>query len=233
MPYNCPNCGQAVVAAEINTVTSIATCPGCAQIFSIKSLSPFLAPCDLKPLADKPGRFSVKRECADIVISYRWFSFDLVFLFLFCLAWDGFAGFFCFTMFRGLPSGLWLIKIPPLLFASVGAVTTYYLAAGFVNRTFVRISPGGIVIRSGPLPWPGDRAFLKSDLKQLFCEETRTKKGNRLYHLSAVMSDDSRVKLLSRFRSPDEALFIEQQAESALGIKDQPVAGETKQWYYG
>lgn len=46
------------------------------------------------------------------------------------------------------------------------------------------------------------------------------------------MNDGSRVELLPKFWSFDEAVFIEQQTEKLLAIEDRPTGGEMTPWDY-
>lgn len=229
MRFKCLNCGQTISDTDTDARTSVTKCPGCGKLFLKKDLLQSMPAAFLMPEVDKPGRFSVKLECDDTVISFRWFSFDTVILLFFCLIVDYFAVFVCSNLFKTFP--LMLKNATPLPFmvfagmiglfpAVIGTVLTYYIAAGFVNRTFIRLSRGGLTIRSGPLPWHGDRAFLKSDLDRLSCEEKRTRKGGRYYQVLAVMRDGSDVTLPLRFYAQEEALFIEQQAAKVLGLRE-------------
>jgi len=231
MQLTCPYCDKAV-SAYIDTATASAKCPLCGKkIGLLDDISGDIPKAQFvysKPDIEMPKRFSFTREGDRIEISYRWFSVAYLILAAICLAVDSFAGFVCYEIIAPLP-----IKLICLAPVSLGAWLTYYTAAGFVNKTFIRVSPGGMVIRYGPLPWPGERAIQKSGLEQLFCLKKRTGKGRRHYYLlCAAMRDGSRVELLPRFWSFEEAVFIEQQTEKTLAIEDRSTGGEMTPWDY-
>jgi hypothetical protein len=117
----------------------------------------------------------------------------------------------------------------PLLHVGVGVGLTYYTVAGFLNRTVVEVSHEGLRIYHTPLPWFGNKTIPVSDLAQLYREEvvSRENRSTRVtYQLSAVSKESKKIKLLGGIETADVALFLEQEIEKWLGIKDVKVAGE-------
>jgi hypothetical protein len=56
---------------------------------------------------------------------------------------------------------------------------------------------------------------------------TPSDNGTRVtYQLSAISTQNKKIKLLGGLNSPDEVRFLEQKIEEQLGIKDRPVEGE-------
>jgi hypothetical protein len=175
-----------------------------------------------------------------VAFTYRWFGLQYLFLAFFCVIWNSFL----FSWYTAATSGvdwskgleaLQADRLSMLLFPighlAVGIGLTYYTICGFVNRTRVAVASRVITISHGPLPWRGNRTVPGSDVQQLYREEvvSRTKNGTRTsYQLSAIRKDNSKVKLLAGLAGADLALFLEQEIEQALGIRDQPVSGEMR-----
>lgn len=99
----------------------------------------------------------------------------------------------------------------------------YTLLTMFVNRTRVAAARGEVRVTHGPLPSLfGRKALVPVDqLKQLYAVEY----GPR-FAVKAELNDGRTVVLVAPLISAEQALFIEQQLEHALGIVDFEVPGE-------
>lgn len=172
--------------------------------------------------------------------TYRWFGPKHVFLLFFCIAWIGFLVFWYRQATAGIdwsggPAAIESSRLTmllfPLLHVGVGAGLAYYTLCGFLNRTCVDISRQEIRIRLGPLPWFGSRTVPALQVAQVYREEIvrHHKNGSSThYQLSAVLKDNRKLKLLSGVEAADMALYLEQEIERHLGIRDQAVAGEMR-----
>ena len=174
-----------------------------------------------------PEHIQMGQTSEGLTLTYRWFSYYFIFYAVFCFAWDGFLVFWYSLAFT--QNAPWIMFVFPLIHLSVGVGLTYYTLAGFYNKTVVTVGMGKLSIRHTPLPWPGNRILSASDLIQLYSEERilRTRSGSRTtFQLSAISTDNRKIKLLSGLNSPDEARFLEHKIEEQLGIRDRPVEGE-------
>ncbi len=120
------------------------------------------------------------------------------------------------------------------LFLSIGGILTWVGLADLVNSTVVRLRSGRVSVHTGPLP-PGRRVELvATTLSQLYClTEVRSSDYgglNCMYSVWALLQDGSKRKLAGGFDELDQALWLEQQIEQALGIRDEPVPGEGSVW---
>jgi hypothetical protein len=121
------------------------------------------------------------------------------------------------------------MSVFPIAHVAVGVGLTYYTLAGFFNRSRILVTRQEVVIAHGPLPWRGNLRISALDLEQLYCQEEANRGKNGTYYryqLSALLRDGRKIKLLSNLSKPDTALFIEQQIEKWLSIKDRRVEGE-------
>src|SRR5690606_23292896 len=226
--FRCKVCDGLLKAQDIDLRTGIATCAYCHAVMRFEELAsdaPAL-PAE-RPRIELPDRFTVDDSGGELTITRRWFSPAIIFLAFFCVFWDGFL---IFWYVMGVAAGAPIIMfIFPLIHVGVGAGLTYFCVASFVNRTTITVGHGQLAIHHGPLPWPGGGNYETDELKQLYCEEKirRGKNGPRhSYGLAAVTRDGRKLKLLSSVEDADQVLFLEQQIEDYLQIKDEAVAGE-------
>jgi hypothetical protein len=119
----------------------------------------------------------------------------------------------------------------PLLHVAVGIGLTYYVIAGYLNKTYVRVDISNIVIKHAPLPFFGNKTLNSSGIKQLYTKEkvSHSRHGSSVsYEVHVITHDRKNVKLLSGLESSEQALFIEQKIERFLKIEDKAVKGEIK-----
>jgi hypothetical protein len=112
---------------------------------------------------------------------------------------------------------------------AVGVGITYYVLCGWLNRTRITVGRGKVSVRHGPLPWFGNLEMDSSALKQLYVKEviSNSRNGTTVrYDLNALTREGRSIKFAGGMETSDQALYIEQEIEKFLGIKDGPVKGE-------
>lgn len=190
--------------------------------------------------APMPERVTRELLPTGLRLTYRWFKPAAWFMLFFCVFWNGFLVFWYSAATadvdwsKGLdtvagPNLLFLLF--PLLHVAAGIGMTYFTACLFVNSTMVDVSPREIGVRIGPLPWPGNRTVAPALVAQIYREEIvrHTKNGTQIsYQLSVALKDGKKLKLLSGIHAADQALYLEQEIEQHLGIRDQAVVGEMR-----
>ena len=117
------------------------------------------------------------------------------------------------------------------LFCLIGISLTYFLFAGFMNTTVIKVTPSILSIRHGPLPWPGNEEGPSSGINQIYVKEIKhygsTTKGLSRkiyfdYSLNLVSHSGQDVTLIKGLEK-DQAKFIEKNIEKFLKIKDRKV----------
>jgi hypothetical protein len=230
----CKACGKAIPAADVNIDKAIARCLACNAVFSIAGAA---AEERERPTVPMPKRFQVEGWGPELTITRRWYTHGLWFLLAFCIFWDGFlvvwyaAG--IGTILGGREASFmgWIMLAFPILHVAVGVLLTYATIGGFVNRTVLRVAGGELAIWHGPLPWPGQRRLMTSDIRQLYCTQTshRRKHGSSFtFNVAAQTSGGDKIDLLTGLDELDQALFIEQRVEQHLRIRDERVPGEVR-----
>lgn len=231
----CQQCDQVLDVANVNLDRLIARCDACNILFDCSSQVVTSAPPAAeedrwrlrpeRPPVPQPSSVEVVREGGRLRLFYRWFGFQFLFLILFCTFWDGFLIVWYATALMQKEIQ-WVMVLFPLGHLAVGVGLTYYTLCGLLNRTVLTVGQGQLDVRHEPLPWRGARSLPVSGLQQLFTVEHVGSKGSRTYELCAVYSDGRKVSVLSGLAGSDQALFMEQQVEAFLGIRNQAVAGE-------
>ncbi len=181
-----------------------------------------------------PSRFRIERGSDRLAVRWRWFQWSDLFLLFFAIAWDSFLiGWYSMTTVMGdAPGPMKLIMMVfPLAHVAVGVGVTYRALAGLLNTTSVQVADRTLSVRHFPLPWWPAPKIPVDSLEQLYVSK-KVKHGKNTatvtYELRAVTRDHHGRKLLGGLQSLDQALWLEQEIELLLGIRDRPVAGEFK-----
>ena len=227
----CPTCGSAIAAEDMNLERAMARCRKCNEVFGFAAQvagarDPYLGRALPRAEVPLPKHFKIE-DGPPLRIVRRWFGRKALFLLFFSVFWNGIVGVFVAMIIAGA------IPKPVLAFISLhlvaGVFIGYYTLCLFVNRTAVEVDGDRLRVIHGPLPWPGNRDLGTGELQQVWSREhiSRSKNGTTVtYEVHAALRSGSVVQLLSGLDAPEQALFVEQQLESRLGIRDAPVEGE-------
>lgn len=249
MQLTCGQCGAPFRAADLHLDRGIAVCSACGGVQRLPG--PIIpdaknkseGPANRKPSIDVPvpERFTVEDDGHALTIRFGWFQWILLFLLFFVIAWDSFLiGWYWmltsgpFGGNNGMPDPFMLIFfVFPIAHVAVGVGLTYFVLAGFLNSTVIRVVDGMLSVQHGPLPWRGNLDLLTDGIEQIYCQNklhtSRDEDGRSStsmhYEVHAVVAGQKR-KLLSGLREADQALFVEQTLERFLKIEDRAVPGE-------
>ena len=108
--------------------------------------------------------------------------------------------------------------------------------SGFLNTTRLQLTSGALEVRSGPLPWRGNRRLDPREVTHLYCTRDELARSFGLniwpgsfstvtYSLHAVVGG-RKVTLLKGIPEADRALWLERTFEERLGLPDLSVDGE-------
>jgi len=223
----CRNCGAGLPAHGIDRRLGTVTCEHCGGVHEIardaaanSPSSGAAAPAQRVPIA-RPKRFALDRAAGGVTIRWRkGRRRAAIVLGAFAVAW------LVLTSTTGL---LPLMAIAPLL--------GYVALVRGVNRVVLRADPQALVIKQGPLPWPGAQQLARADIARLVSVEKlstlRTGEGgreqvqtHRHYRVRAVKRSGDAVDVVAGLSRLEEALWLEHEVEAALGIDDAARAGE-------
>jgi hypothetical protein len=117
----------------------------------------------------------------------------------------------------------------PLIHVAIGTALTYYVVAGWLNRTQVYVDRQGLYVRHRPLPWWGKADIDAADLKQLYVKEVvsrNRRSGETTFELRAITHAGRNIKIVGGLETQEQGLFLEQKIEKFLGIENARVPGE-------
>jgi hypothetical protein len=176
------------------------------------------------PRPAKPHNVDFQLDFDALTITYRWRTVKHFILLFVCIVWDAVSVFLCSGISLDSFNALALVST---VFTLLGLGLTYYVLAGFLNRTVITVNLQWLIITHGPLPWCTDKRIEITRINQLYAEDTSSRFG---YRLNAILRDNTKLNLLSGLSSPDIARFVEQSVEEYLHIEDRPVAGEIQKY---
>jgi hypothetical protein len=223
----CPSCASPLKADDVQLAQGIATCSYCRAVMTFAG--PGKEPWLERPRAPipLPPRVTLRQTMHGIEIRRRWFTPAVLFLIVFCVFWDGFLVVWYTMAFAA--KGPLLMKLFPMIHVAVGVAVTYSTVASLFNSTRIAIERGEIKVSHGPVPWPGKVTLHSDQIDQLYCKEkiSHGKNGPRYsYELWMLLRDGSQKKLVAAGLEKEQGLYIEQEVERTIGIKDRAVGGE-------
>jgi hypothetical protein len=135
-----------------------------------------------------------------IEIVWKWFSIKFIVMTVFII----FCNTFLFLWYNNFTSKSRLIAfLFPIFQVGVGVSLTYYVLAGWLNRTHVFASHDLLGIRHRPIPWFGNKDIKASDVKQIYSKEKVSKNAlefggprNVYYELRIVTNDGRNIGLI-------------------------------------
>ncbi|MBN1427015.1 MAG: hypothetical protein JXB07_01440 [Anaerolineae bacterium] len=227
MQVKCKHCGQDIPAEDINLERLMAKCRSCNAVFSIEDqVDGEAASGFTRQEVPKPKGFKVEDEMGTLKIIRPWFGLVTIPLTFFCLFWNGFMAFWFGT---AITQRIWIMAAFGILHAIIGLVMAYTTIASYLNRTVVKVRFEGVEVKNGPLPSFGNKRLETIAIKQLYTKEIISRGRSSYgysYEVHAVTTDDRNEVVVGGLEDSAQALYIEQEIERALGIKDRPVRGE-------
>jgi len=220
----CNNCGSQLKPEDISPHLSAARCHHCNALFALPIAAGGRT--IARPEVALPRGMTVEERMDGLVITRRWMGAKAWFLLFFALFWNGFM---IVWNTIALSQGIWMMAAFGLLHTGIGLFLIYSVLALFLNSTTVKVTYDAVETRSGPLPWKGNKTLPKHDIEQFYCTEKvqRSKNGSTVtYNVEAVLKGNRRETLVQGITHHDQALYIEQQLERHLGLRDASVDGE-------
>lgn len=244
MQLKCGQCGAPFREADLHLDRGIAVCSACGSVQRLPGPTASQSPSDSGTTASRkpsgevpmPAQFTVEDDGHELTIRQRWFQWAMLFLMFFAIAWDSFlVGWYSMFAGGGGPPGVFGIVffVFPIAHVAVGVGLTYFVLAGFLNSTVLRVADGMLSVRHGPLPWRGNLDLPTDGIEQIYCQKKlhtnqdsdgHTTTSTR-YEVHAVVSG-RKQKLLGGLQEAEHALFVEQRLEHFLRIEDRAVPGE-------
>jgi hypothetical protein len=242
---NCISCGSPIAAEDANLQNLVAKCRNCNAVFSFMPGSAAAeTPLEFKdpyanissnPYLERPenGRLEapkgviMERDFGELRFIIPWRNTRRWgFFLLFTVVWNTIL--FPFVAIA-IGTGEWRILLFCSIHLIVGLSFLIYTLGLMLNKTRVVVTSQGIDINHAPIPIPfnPNRFMAVREVEQLFVEEyvpSRTNgRPDYTYAVTALTTAAERIRLVGGFSQPGHALFMEQEIENFLGIKNRPV----------
>ncbi len=213
----CTRCGATIDEAAIDRTRDIATCGACDTLVDVR---PQLAPVAsegsrAREPVDLPAGMRIERGVGgNVTLTRRWLrSKHIVFVLIVAAATTGLT-----WAWREYGATVWVI------IGSVFVGTWYLRLLGvLMNTTRIEARGGEVHVTHGPLP---SLMFRPAHVRGEHIEQLYAARFGALYEVKAALRDGTKLSLLRPLVSPEQALFVEQQLEAALGLTDAPMEGE-------
>ena len=153
MKIICANCNSEILASDVDIKSRIAKCISCSSIFDCSGQLDSISNQDGSQLRDNigmPKGISMKKDFAKLIIERKWFSPVIIFLTFFCMFWDSFM-IVWYTI--AISKGQWVMAIAGTLHALAGICLTYFVIAGYINKTYITVTNKIFEINHKPLPF--------------------------------------------------------------------------------
>jgi hypothetical protein len=172
-----------------------------------------------------PKGINLEHMGMELLITRKWFSPKYIFLTVFALFWNGFM---VVWYSIAISQKMWAMAGFGAIHTIVGLSLIYIVLSGFLNKTYIKVSHQNLNIKHGPVPHRGMN-MISSQIRQLYCKEKIQRSRNSTstsYEVRAATVEGKDKKLLKGLEKSEQALYLEQEIERFLGIKDQIVSGE-------
>lgn len=228
MQITCKHCGSDIPSSHMNVEYMIAKCERCDAVFHFGEQVPAdqFDTARVERLKVELEGMTIEDNGYELLITRTWRGCGATFIIIFTLIWNSFMVIW-FTVMIG--SGEWGAVAFGLIFAAVGVYLLYYALAHLFNKTTIRVGTPNVEVRHGPIPWQGNKTLDSGSIKQIYCYERIHRGKNSTsfwYEIHAILTSGEREELVTGLDQTRLALYLEQEIERFLGIKDRPVRGE-------
>ena len=226
----CPNCASQIKSEDINLPQLLAKCWSCHTVFSFEG-SVASAERNRPQIVTMPPGIEAFSLLSELSIQISWRKSASGFLIFFTIFWN--AVLIPFIAIA-IATGEWVILLFISLHLFVGISLLYWMIAVLLNTTYITVNQREITIEHKPIavPFYPNRLMPVEEVEQLFTEKYvngRTNgQPNFAFSLKAIKKNHEHIPLVKGLKSYEQALYVEQQVERFLNIKDRAVAEEYK-----
>jgi len=219
----CPACNQPMGLANLRPLVRAAECDGCREVFSFSDEGSgqlrARSQCPAQPQAITVERPATRATSANgyrslpqleaqrrgaLLLKWRWRPIASHEMLLASIALDAVAIWALWAL--GEPKWLGWLGFTPIL--AVGIAATYLSVALFFNKTRLCLQASQLSITHGPLPWPGNRSILTSDIRKLRVrQKAGMRRGSERFEVLVEGATESR-SLFAFLGSLEEAEFV-------------------------
>ena len=119
----------------------------------------------------------------ELYLRKSWITRGLLMMLMFCVIWDAFLVFWYFIAFTQKDTPLMMFLFP-IIHVVVGVCITYYVIAGFLNKTHLFTDSHSILVKHKPIPWIGNKEIDASGITSLSVYTDRGSQWSNKRHYS-------------------------------------------------
>lgn len=224
MSQLCNLCQTTIPEADLNMESGLAHCPNCHAVFNFTSV--FTAEKPDAQTMDAPEGLTSTQDTEGLHLIYRWRKGHLSVQVLSVALVNALVIWWLADAFRQQRVDQAAVGLA-FLVVGIWAIGSLFLT--LFNRTHIRITINQLMVRQGLLSPAGRRAMPREQIKQVYVVQLKQGTGKHMhirYRVQAALYDYPDMVLVENLGDPRDALYIEQQVERYLSIRDVRVAGE-------
>lgn len=180
------------------------------------------SPNKIKTIASQPNKMTVNRSAEGLVISWRWFGRQTIFMIFFAGFWNVVAWSIGASILKNGEFNLFFLLIPGLHLI-LGIWLIYTVLRGLFNKTTITINEQHISVQTKPLPSHGAyKEFYTAKIKRIHVyrntHESDEGGTSYTYDIFLTTTTHSSERLLHPLDNRDEALFLAQTINRYLNL---------------
>lgn len=227
---NCPKCNHDIIAEHINIDKTLAKCSNCNNVFTFEEN--IKSPMRRRSEVFLPENIEIEEYADEMTIFYHWRKAKKIssFLVFFGLLWNGIL---IPLAASAIATGSVEMLIGISFHLLVGVGFLIYILSRFLNTTYITVDDYELAIEHRPITIPflnKNQYYDVRDFEQLYSKKYISHQVNGqniyAYAVQAILKDGNDIRIIDGLKSKNKALFIEQEIELFLGIKDENVSGE-------
>ncbi len=227
MQINCPQCKTEALATNINLDKMVSKCHNCNSVYNFEE--ELSIPPRKRREVFLPEGMEILKLGEELSIEVKWRKTASSFLLLFTIIWNTFLIPF---VLGAVLSGELMILAAISVHLAVGIGLAYYTLTTLLNTSYLIADPSNLIVEHRPLklPFYPDRAIPTHEVDQIFVKKYSSGKtnGNAVwaYAVEAKLTNGENVNLIKGVKNGNHALFVEQEIEKHLKIKDKSTSEE-------
>lgn len=227
---NCPKCHHEIIADDISIDKGIAKCKNCNNVFTFEEELASHIP--RRKEIFLPEEIEIDAYQDELTLFYKWRKAKGIspFFVFFGLVWNGMMIPF---VIAAIVSGSLMMLLGISLHLMVGIGFLIYIFTRLMNSTYITVDDYELSIEHRPFTIPfivKNQYYDVRNIEQLYSKKYVSHQTNGVnvhaYAVHARLVGGEEIKIIGGFKQKNKALFIEQEIELFLGVKDEEVDGE-------
>ena len=227
MQIKCPQCKTESLSENINLDNMLAKCHVCNSVFNFEE--EINKPARKRREILLPEGMEMLKLGDELSIEVKWRKSSSSYLMIFTIIWN----IIIIPIAIGvILSGELIVLLGMGLHLLVGISLGYYMITILLNTSYIIVDPFNLIVEHRPLklPFYPNRSIPANQIDQVYVKKYSTGSTNGqttwAYAVNGKLSNGDDISLVKRLKNGNHALFVEQEIEKHLKIKDVKVGEE-------